>query len=64
MKQAMIVIDDINRMIDSVNKSNSKYLKNDYRKNINRLIKELRTYCIYRNINFNELKKMIKREVK
>lgn len=60
MKQALIVINEIKRLYAAINKSKSKYLKNDYYKNIKRLKADLKEYCGYKNFNYNELVKKYK----
>lgn len=61
MKRALQQIDDINLLIDSVYKSNYSTFKRDRKKGAKRKIKELREYCNYKGLDFNELKKDIKR---
>lgn len=48
-------IEEIKRLKQAVEKTDSNYLKNDYSKRISRMIKELREYCHYRGLNFKEM---------
>lgn len=57
MKQALIVVDEIKRLQAAMKRSKSMQLKNDYRKKINRHIKDLKIYCNYKNIDFKEVEK-------
>lgn len=56
MKQIEKEITEINRMRTAIKNTSSKYLIRDYNKSIAQKIKDLKEYCYYRNINFNELK--------
>ncbi len=55
MKQALKVIDEIKADYKAIEQSKSKYLINDKQKHIKRLKRELREYCGYKNLNYNEL---------
>lgn len=57
MKQVEIELEEILRMINAMEKSNSCYLKNDYAKNIRYRIGELRYYCKHKGIDYNVLVK-------
>lgn len=57
MKQALIVVNKIKDLEIAINKTTSIYLKQDYRKQINRLKKDLKDYCFYKNYNYNDLLK-------
>lgn len=57
MKQALIVVNKIKDLEKVINNTNSIYLKQDYRKQINRLKKDLKDYCFYKNYNYNDLLK-------
>lgn len=55
MKQIEKEIAEINRMRAAIKNTSSKYLVKDYNKSIAQKIKDIKEYCRYRNINFNEL---------
>ena len=55
MKQIEKEIAEINRMRSAIKNTSSKYLIRDYNKSIAQKIKDIKEYCKYRNINFNEL---------
>lgn len=57
MKQALIVVKKIKDLEKVINNTNSIYLKQDYRKQINRLKKDLKDYCFFKNYNYNDLLK-------
>lgn len=59
MKQALKLIDEINRMKLSINNSSSVYLRRDYEKVIRRDLRDLEEYCSYKGIDYKELKKRI-----
>ena len=59
MKQALKLIDEIKADYKAINNSKSKYLIRDKIKHIKRLKHELREYCGYENINYNELIKRV-----
>lgn len=59
MKQALKVINEIKADYKAINNSKSKYLIRDKMKRIKRLKHELREYCGYENINYNELIKEV-----
>ena len=59
MKQALIFIDEINRKKSALQKTKSQYLKNDYSKSIRQDIKELKSYCEYKGLDFQELKRRL-----
>ena len=46
---------EIKRLKEEKNKSNSKYLKRDYYKKIRQMLTDLREYCEFRNLDFNEV---------
>ena len=56
MKQIEKEIAEINRMRTAIKNTSSRCLIRDYNKSIAQKIKDLKEYCYYRNINFNELK--------
>lgn len=55
MKQIEKEITEINRMRAAIKNTSSKHLIRDYNKSIAQKIKDIKEYCRYRNINFNEL---------
>jgi hypothetical protein len=55
MKQAIKVVEEIERLKGAIYKTNSEHLIKDYSKQTVKLIKELKTYCKYKNLNFNEV---------
>lgn len=55
MKQIEKEIGEINRMRAAIKNTSSRYLIRDYTKSIAQKIKDIKEYCKYRNINFNEL---------
>ena len=57
MKQALIVVNKIKDLETAINKTTSIYLKQDYRKAINRLKKDLKDYCYFKNYNYSDLLK-------
>lgn len=59
MKAVERHIEEIKRYQDAITKTNSAYLKNDYAKRVNRMIKELREYCHYRKYNFKKIIKEV-----
>lgn len=59
MKQALLVAKEIKRLRTAINKSRSRYLINDYSKQVNYLTKELKFYCDNKGINFKELLKEV-----
>lgn len=60
MKQALILIEEINRKRKAVQETKSQYLKNDYSKRIRADMFELKDYCKYRGLKFKELTRFIK----
>lgn len=59
MKQALILIDEINRKREAIRKTKSEHLFADYCKSIGSDIAELKEYCSYRGIDFKELESRI-----
>lgn len=57
MEQALKVVCEINRMRGAIEKTKSAKLKNDYSKGIRKLTAELKEYCYYKKLNFNEIMK-------
>lgn len=60
VKQAQKFIDEINRKKEAVYKTKSIRLINDYRKSIRSDILELRDYCKFKGIDFNEIARFIR----
>ena len=60
MKQAHILIDDINRMKQARAISKSYKLKNDYTKSIKRKTKELIEYCNYKGLIFDSVNYIVR----
>lgn len=60
MKQALILIDEINRKKQAMRETDSQYLKNDYSKQIHEDISELRDYAGFRGLDFVDLMRRIK----
>ena len=55
MKQALKVVAEIERLKGAIEKTKSAHLKNDYSKGIRNLTAELKEYCGYKKLNFNEI---------
>lgn len=55
MKQALKVVKEIERLKGAIYKTNSEYLIKDYSKQAVKLIKELKEYCRYKKLNYNEV---------
>lgn len=55
MKQALKVVAEIERLKGAIEKTKSARLKNDYSKGIRNLTAELKEYCGYKKLNFNEV---------
>lgn len=60
MKQVQKEIEEINRLYDLSRKTESSLLRRDSKKAIVRKIQDLKEYCSYRNLNFEELSKSLK----
>ena len=54
MKQIQKEIGEINRLHDASRKTESPFLKRDYKKAIVRKILNLKEYCRYRGLNFED----------
>lgn len=48
-------IEEIKQYKRAIDKTDSIYLKNDYYKKIDRMFKELKEYCKYRDYNFKSI---------
>ena len=55
MRQARLLLNEINRKKDALSRTKSKYLIRDYTKSIKADMEDLKEYCKYRNIDFNRL---------
>ena len=55
MKQAKLLVNEINRKRQAIRKTKSKHLIADYHKSIKSDIFELKEYCTYRGIDFRAL---------
>ena len=55
MKQAVKVVEEIERLRRAIEKTQSARLKKDYSKAIRRLTAELKEYCGYKKLNINEV---------
>ena len=55
MKQALIVVAEIKQLKAAVRKSKSMKLKNDYHKAIRNKKADLKEYCQYKGLNYEEL---------
>lgn len=60
MKQALILVEEINRKKAAIDKSDSIYLKSDYLKSITDDLRELKDYCKFKKISFEKIGKLIK----
>jgi hypothetical protein len=56
VKQALIFLKEINRKKEAIKKTKSKYLINDYMKSIVQDESDLKEYCLYKGIDYKELK--------
>lgn len=59
MKQALIVVAEISRLKRATEKTKSAHLKNDYSKAIRKQTAELKEYCGYRKLNFDEVMQQV-----
>ena len=57
-------IEEIRQYKTAREKTDSRYLKNDYSKKINHMMKELREYCHYRNYNYKAILRRLNAESK
>lgn len=57
MKQALKVVEEIERLKGAIEKTESEKLKKDYSKGIRKLTAELKEYCWYKNLNFKKVMK-------
>ena len=53
-------IEEMNRYKQAIDNTKSICLKNDYYKKLNKMFKELKLYCIYREYDFNTIRKKYK----
>ena len=59
MKQALKLVDEINRKNEAIRKTKSAYLRNDYYKSVRSDMFELRDYCKFKGLDFNEIARFI-----
>ena len=59
MKQALKVVDEINRKKEAIRKTKSIHLRNQYHKSIRSDMFELRDYCKFKGIDFDEVVRRI-----
>ena len=59
MKQALSLVDEINRKNEAIRKTKSTYLINDYYKSIRSDMFELRDYCKFKGLDLNEVVRFI-----
>ena len=57
MKQALVLVDEINRKKRAMRKTKSEYLILDYAKSISSDIRELKIYCKYKRLSFKDLQR-------
>ncbi len=57
MKQAKDIKREIKELEAAIKKTDSPYLKRDYRKKINSLKEDLKDYCYFKNISYAEVMK-------
>ena len=55
MEQIQKEIDEINRLYDANRKTESPFLRRDSKKAIIRKIRDLKEYCRYRGLNFEDV---------
>lgn len=55
MKAVMRQVEEINRLLTALKKTDSKYLKHDYTKAIKLKTKELKEYCFYKGYDYKEI---------
>lgn len=55
MKQALKVLEEIKRLKVAIENTKSAKLKKDYGKGIENLTADLKEYCSYKKLNFNEI---------
>lgn len=59
MKQAEKLITEINRKKEAIRQTKSIYLINDYHKSIKSDLFELRDYCKFKGLDFDEVTELI-----
>ena len=52
MKQALILMKEINRKREAIKNSKSEHLKHDYKTRIKRDLQELKEYCGYKGLDY------------
>lgn len=60
MKQALKLVDEINRKNEAIRKTKSTYLRNDLYKSIRSDMFELRDYCEFKGLDLNKIARFIK----
>ena len=60
MKQALKLVDEINRKNEAIRQTESTYLRNDLYKSVRVDMFELRDYCKFKGLDFNEVVRFIK----
>lgn len=60
MKQALELVDEINRKKKRILETRSSYLRNDLSKSIRSDMFELRDYCKFKGLDFKEVARFIK----
>ena len=60
MRQALILVDEIQRKKVAIGRTRSERLKNDYTKSIKSDLKELREYCKYKGLDYRPFQKLIR----
>ena len=60
MRQALKLVDEIQRKKVAIGRTRSERLKNDYTKSIKSDLKELRVYCKYKGLDYRPLQKLIR----
>lgn len=61
MKQAEKLIQEINRKVIAIQQTESRYLRKDYYASIKKDMRELKAYCKYKGINYEEVRREILR---
>lgn len=60
MKQVLKEVAEINRMYEAIEKTESPYLRRDYRFAIKKKKRELQKYCEFKKLSFTKVLKLIK----
>jgi hypothetical protein len=59
VKQALKLVDEINRKKEAILKTRSSHLRNEYAKSIRVDMFELRDYCKFKGLDFKEVVRFI-----